>query len=56
MIRADLRHDGDRCPCGRLLAEAEVRRVIHGDEVDVLALCRHCGTPTIISWVREVAR
>ena len=55
MIRADIRADADRCAaCRSLLVDAELRRILHpGGAVDVLALCRRCGQPSVFPWVRE---
>lgn len=55
--RADLRHDGDRCPdCGHLLAEAEhIARVVTVGAVDLLVICPGCHQPQVVPYLREAA-
>lgn len=59
MIRSDLRHDGDRCRCGLLLADApECSRwevsSRRGMRLYVVIHCS-CGERTRIWWLEERA-
>lgn len=57
MIRGELWADETRCRgCQRLVAAAaDLSRVEVPGGFDVLCVCRVCGTPTVVVWMREAA-